>query len=132
MTKVAVLDDWQGVARTSADWSPLQARAEVVFFAKAFDNEDDAARQLADFDIILSMRERTPLPASLSYGSTEHCGPYFVTEKLAALPRSGASFATQPIIGTVSIGWAPFDWLTNVSADSPATAVLSSGRLSKK
>src|ERR1700722_14622448 len=65
MTKVAVLDDWQGVARTSADWSPLQARAEVVFFAKAFDNEDDAARQLADFDIVLSMRERTPLPASL-------------------------------------------------------------------
>jgi phosphoglycerate dehydrogenase-like enzyme len=65
MTKVAVLDDWQGVARTSADWSPLQARAEVVFFAKAFDNEDDAARQLVDFDIVLSMRERTPLPASL-------------------------------------------------------------------
>ena len=52
MTKVAVLDDWQGVAKTSADWAPLQARAEVVFFAKAFDNEDDAARQLADFDIV--------------------------------------------------------------------------------
>jgi phosphoglycerate dehydrogenase-like enzyme len=65
MTKVAVLDDWQGVARTSADWSPLQARADVVFFPKAFENEDDAARQLADFDIVLSMRERTPLPASL-------------------------------------------------------------------
>jgi phosphoglycerate dehydrogenase-like enzyme len=65
MTKVAVLDDWQGVARSSADWSPLQARAEVVFFAKAFEDEDDAARQLADFDIVLSMRERTPLPASL-------------------------------------------------------------------
>jgi phosphoglycerate dehydrogenase-like enzyme len=65
MTKVAVLDDWQGVAKTSADWSPLQARAEVVFFAKAFDDEDDAARQLADFDIVLSMRERTPLPGSL-------------------------------------------------------------------
>lgn len=65
MTKVAVLDDWQGVAKTSADWSKLQARAEVVFFSKAFDNEDDAARQLADFEIVLSMRERTPLPASL-------------------------------------------------------------------
>ena len=65
MTKVAVLDDWQGLARTNADWSPLQARADVVFFAKAFGNEDDAARQLADFDIVLSMRERTPLPGSL-------------------------------------------------------------------
>ena len=63
MTKVAVLDDWQGVAQSSADWSPLQKRAEVVFFAKAFDDENDAAHKLADFDIVLSMRERTPLPA---------------------------------------------------------------------
>jgi phosphoglycerate dehydrogenase-like enzyme len=65
MPKVAVLDDWQGVARTSADWARLQARAEVVFFSRAFDDEDDAARQLADFDIVLSMRERTPLPGAL-------------------------------------------------------------------
>src|SRR5580704_334925 len=65
MTKVAVLDDWQGMARSSADWTPLLARAEVVFFAQAFDDEDDAARKLADFEIVLSMRERTPLPASL-------------------------------------------------------------------
>jgi phosphoglycerate dehydrogenase-like enzyme len=65
MSRVAVLDDWQGVARSSADWSPLSARAEVVFFAEAFQDEDDAARKLVDFEIILSMRERTPLPASL-------------------------------------------------------------------
>jgi len=65
MTKVAVLDDWQGVAQRSADWSKLQARAEVVFFTEAFANEDDAAIKLADFEIVLSMRERTPLPASL-------------------------------------------------------------------
>jgi phosphoglycerate dehydrogenase-like enzyme len=65
MTKVAVLDDWQGVARSSADWSLLLARAEVVFFAQAFEDEDEAARKLTDFEIVLSMRERTPLPASL-------------------------------------------------------------------
>ena len=65
MTKVAVLDDWQGVARSSADWSGLQARAEVVFFAEAFADEEDAVRRLADFEIVLSMRERTPLPGSL-------------------------------------------------------------------
>ena len=64
-TKVAVLDDWQGVARASADWSVLEARTELIFFADAFANEDDAATKLADFDIVLSMRERTPLPGSL-------------------------------------------------------------------
>ena len=64
-TKVAILDDWQGVARSSTDWSPLTAIADVVFFGRAFENEDDAANSLADFDIVLSMRERTPLPGSL-------------------------------------------------------------------
>ena len=65
MTKVAVLDDWLGVARKSTDWSPLIARSEVVIFEQAFNDEDDAAEKLADFEIILTMRERTPLPASL-------------------------------------------------------------------
>ncbi|MGE0419600.1 MAG: NAD(P)-dependent oxidoreductase, partial [Acetobacteraceae bacterium] len=65
MTKVAVLDDWQGVARGSADWSKLEARAQVTFFTEAFKDQDDAVAQLADFDIVLSMRERTPLPGSL-------------------------------------------------------------------
>lgn len=65
MTKVAVLDDWQGIAREATDWSVLQSRAEVVFFADAFADEDDAVAKLRDFEIVLSMRERTPLPASL-------------------------------------------------------------------
>jgi phosphoglycerate dehydrogenase-like enzyme len=65
MIRIAVLDDWQGIARSSTDWSPLTGRAEVVFFEFAFTNEDDAAEKLAEFEIVLSMRERTPLPASL-------------------------------------------------------------------
>lgn len=63
--RVAVLDDWQGVARTSADWSALTARAEVVFFEDALPDEDAAAARLKDFDVVMSMRERTPFPASL-------------------------------------------------------------------
>ena len=65
MAKVAVLDDWQGVARGSADWSKLKARAEVTFFADAFATEDEAASALADFDILLAMRERTHFTGSL-------------------------------------------------------------------
>lgn len=63
--RIAVLDDWQRVARTSADWTPLLARAEVEFFSAPFVDEDDAARRLAPFEIILSIRERTPFPPSL-------------------------------------------------------------------
>ena len=65
MTHIAVLDDWQGIARQSADWSALSARAHISFFGSAFATEDDAATALAEFDIVLSMRERTALPGSL-------------------------------------------------------------------
>jgi phosphoglycerate dehydrogenase-like enzyme len=65
MTKVAVIDDWQGVARTSADWKPLSARADVSFFEDSLSGEDAVVRRLQDFDIVMSMRERTPFPASL-------------------------------------------------------------------
>ncbi len=64
MRKVAVLDDWQGVAGSSTDWSPLTTVADVVLFEQAFHDEDDATRKLADFEIVLSMRERTHLPAT--------------------------------------------------------------------
>lgn len=63
--RIAVLDDWQRVARASADWSSLTLRAEVEFFTQPFAGEDDAANRLAPFDIVLAIRERTPFPPSL-------------------------------------------------------------------
>jgi phosphoglycerate dehydrogenase-like enzyme len=65
MMRVAVLDDWQNVAKASADWSPLIARAEVRFFRQPLAGEDAAVQALADFDIVLCTRERTPFPRSL-------------------------------------------------------------------
>ena len=65
MVKIAILDDWQDVARGSADWAPLAARADLTFFADAFETEDQAAAALADFDILLTMRERTAFPETL-------------------------------------------------------------------
>ncbi len=65
MVKIAILDDWQDVARNSADWSALAARANLVFFADALGTEDEAATALADFDILLTMRERTAFPETL-------------------------------------------------------------------
>ena len=94
MTKVAIIDDWQNVARKSADWSPLASRADLTFFADAFDTEDDAAAALADFDILLTMRERTAFPETLlrrlsklrMIGIT---GAYVATLDLAACSRQG-------------------------------------------
>jgi phosphoglycerate dehydrogenase-like enzyme len=94
--KIAIIDDWQLVARSSADWSTLTARAELVFFADAFSSEDDAALALANFDIILTMRERTAFPQSLisrliklrMIGIT---GPSNPTVDVAACTRQGVT-----------------------------------------
>jgi D-3-phosphoglycerate dehydrogenase len=65
MMRIAVLDDWQRVARACADWAPLEARADVRFFTEPFASEDEAAAALSGFDVILATRERTLFPRSL-------------------------------------------------------------------
>ncbi|WP_406352332.1 D-2-hydroxyacid dehydrogenase family protein [Streptomyces sp. NBC_00658] len=63
--RCAVLDDYQGVATEVADWSPVADDVEVVGFARHFADEDALAAALADFDIVVTLRERVPFPASL-------------------------------------------------------------------
>lgn len=63
--RCAVLDDFQNVASTCADWSTLSDRVEVVSFAEHFATEDELASALADFDFVVTLRERVPFPDSL-------------------------------------------------------------------
>ena len=63
--KVAILDDYQSVAADMADWSSLPADTDVTFFSDHLADEDALAARLADFDVIMGMRERTPFPRSL-------------------------------------------------------------------
>ena len=57
--RIAVLDDYQTVALTIADWSPLKGRAEVTVFKDHLADDDSLVERLRDFDCILGMRERT-------------------------------------------------------------------------
>jgi phosphoglycerate dehydrogenase-like enzyme len=59
--KVAVLDDYQGVALELADWSAVTARASVVVFNDHLADSDAVVQRLLPFDIVCVMRERTPL-----------------------------------------------------------------------
>ena len=63
--RVAVLDDYQSVALTMADWSPLQGRAEVSVFTDHLTDEAALAERLAPFEVVCVMRERTPLRRGL-------------------------------------------------------------------
>lgn len=58
MTKVAVLDDYQGRAHTYADWDSLGPRTEVTFFTETIPT-DALTSTLANFDVVVLMRERT-------------------------------------------------------------------------
>ncbi|MFB7469713.1 D-2-hydroxyacid dehydrogenase family protein [Kitasatospora sp. NPDC056184] len=63
--RCAVLDDFQGVATTMADWSPVADRVEVVAFREHLGSEDELVAAIADFDIVVTLRERIPFPAAV-------------------------------------------------------------------
>ena len=59
--KLAILDDYQQVARKYADWSKLKG-VELTVFDKPL---QDAKKELAPFDVVCLMRERTPFGRAL-------------------------------------------------------------------
>src|SRR5260221_6164201 len=58
---IAVLDDYQNVALSLADWSVLDGRASVTVFNDHLADVDAVVERLQPFDIVCVMRERTPM-----------------------------------------------------------------------
>jgi len=58
--RCAILDDYQNIALKIADWSPLQGKAEIKVFTRHLGDTANVVKELADFDIVCAMRERTP------------------------------------------------------------------------
>ncbi len=65
MIRVAVLDDYQGVASAMADWSVLGDQVQVTSIGEHLPDEDQAVARLDGFDVICLMRERMRFPKSL-------------------------------------------------------------------
>ncbi|WP_327342209.1 D-2-hydroxyacid dehydrogenase family protein [Streptomyces europaeiscabiei] len=61
----AVLDDYQGAALAMADWSPLAGQIEVRTLRENITDRDRLVAELADCEIVVAMRERTPFDAAL-------------------------------------------------------------------
>jgi phosphoglycerate dehydrogenase-like enzyme len=61
----AILDDYQNVALTIADWTPLADRVEVRVFNRHFGTDDELVAAIGDCAIVVAMRERTPFPRAL-------------------------------------------------------------------
>ncbi|GAB4225354.1 MAG: D-2-hydroxyacid dehydrogenase family protein [Kiloniellaceae bacterium] len=63
--RIAILDDYQGVALDCADWSAVEAKAEITVFRDTITDHEALVARLQDFEILGIMRERTPFPRAL-------------------------------------------------------------------
>lgn len=61
--KIAILDDYQNVARDFADWKSLDAEVEV--FTSHIADPDELVARLAGAEVVVAMRERARFPAEL-------------------------------------------------------------------
>jgi phosphoglycerate dehydrogenase-like enzyme len=65
VVRVAILDDYQGVALQMADWGTLPTGTELQVFRQHLADEVAVAERLADVEVVVAMRERTPFPRRL-------------------------------------------------------------------
>ncbi|OCT13624.1 hydroxyacid dehydrogenase [Paenibacillus pectinilyticus] len=63
--RCAILDDYQQVALNIADWSQISDKVEVKSIERHIDQPEELIEQIADCDIVVIMRERTPFRESL-------------------------------------------------------------------
>jgi phosphoglycerate dehydrogenase-like enzyme len=111
--RVAVLDDYQQVALTMADWSPVTSRADVTVFADHVADPDELVARLAPFDVIFVMRERTPLPRNVierlpRLRMIASTGPFNASIDMVAAAERGIHVGTTggSVASTVELTWA--------------------------
>lgn len=111
--KVAILDDYQNVALSMADWSKVAARAEITVFNDHVAELDAVVERLAPFDVVCVMRERTPLPRNIierlpRLKMIASTGPFNAAVDVAAAKERGIHVSTTGgyIESTVELTWA--------------------------
>jgi len=63
--RIAVLDDYMGVAHKLAPWEKIEARADVDFLHEPIAKGETGIEQLREYDAICILRERTAFPGEL-------------------------------------------------------------------
>lgn len=62
---VTILDDYQQVALSMADWAAVQQRFDVEVMTEHIADPDELVSRLRDSQVVVAMRERTPFPADV-------------------------------------------------------------------
>ncbi len=110
--RVAILDDYQGVALASADWT-LDGRVDITVFPDHLREEPALVARLEPFEVIVAMRERTAFPESV-LAKLPHLkllvttGPFNAVIDVAAAGRLGITVSGTGGAGaaTPELTWA--------------------------
>ncbi len=112
MMRVAILDDYQGVALNLADWKSLQPEVQVEAIPEHIADTDTLAKRLHGFEAVILMRERTPLPRALieklpNLKLVITTGPQNASVDAKALAERGIVFCGTAGIGapTAELAW---------------------------
>lgn len=65
LSRLAILDDYQGVALDLGPWNRLPGDIAIQVFRDTITDQEALVRRLAPFDALVIMRERTPFPRAL-------------------------------------------------------------------
>ena len=111
--RCAILDDYQNVALTMADWSSLADEVDVTVFNRPLGGPEDIARALQGFTIIVLTRERTAFPRAVIEALPDmrlivSTGVRNFTLDVVAAKERGIVVCGTPVVGrptvTIAIG----------------------------
>ena len=105
MPRVALLDDYQNVALSTADWGSLSSDVGVTTFSDHLTDPTDVARRLAGFDIVVAMRERTPFQRGLLEALPDLKLLVTTGMRNASIDMEAASELGIAVCGTGGIGY---------------------------
>ena len=109
MTRIAILDDYQNSALACADWDSIPGDPEIVAFRQHLAGEGAVAEALADFDVVVAMRERTPFPASLIARLPKLRLLVTTGMRNLAIDMQAAQARGVPVCGTALVPYAAFE-----------------------
>lgn len=112
--KIAVLDDYLRLSQTVTDWSPLKASCEITVFDRHIERAE-AARVLAPFDVLVTLRERMPIDDALlaelpNLKMIAITGLYNRTLDAAAATRRGIVVSFTELRGTYRKATSELTW----------------------
>jgi D-3-phosphoglycerate dehydrogenase len=102
--RCAILDDYQNVALTMADWSKVKADVEIKVFNEHLGSGDKVVEALKGFAIICAMRERTAFPRAVIEALPELKLLITTGMRNASIDLDAAKARSIVVCGTPSFG----------------------------